>query len=185
MPGPAVSGWLLVVLCGETGAYCLVRMVRLWRCGASGERREAGSEAVMAFGMAAMGIPAAVLAPPEWSWTVYAAVFGTASVRAAAGLRRGGGRHVHHLVGSLAMVYMAVPVAGGSSPHGGHLGHEGGGLPLVTGALLAYYAVWVLRTGARLAPAGGGGTGAVAGGELAEACRLVMAVAMLAMLFTV
>ncbi|WP_175407443.1 DUF5134 domain-containing protein [Streptomyces sp. TRM64462] len=188
MRGPVVSGWLLVVLCGAAGAYCLWRAVRMRRCGADGERREAGGEAVMAFGMAAMGVPAAVVAPPDWSWVVYAAVFGTAALRAAGGLRRGGGRHAHHLVGSLAMVYMAVPLAGGAAAagagagdHAGHLGHAGGGLPLVTGALLAYYAVWVLLAGVRLVPSGTARTGS----EMVGACRLVMGTAMLAMLCTV
>ncbi len=83
-----MSDWLLVVLCAATGAYCLVRRVRMRRGGALREGREAGGEAVMAFGMAAMGVPAAVLPPPAWMWVVYAAVFGAASVRAAWAARK-------------------------------------------------------------------------------------------------
>ncbi|WP_149182880.1 DUF5134 domain-containing protein [Streptomyces sp. TRM49041] len=192
MRGPAVAGWLLVALCGVTGLYCLLRMRRC----AGGRRREAGSEAVMGLGMAVMGVPAVVVAPPEWSWAVYATVFGAASVRAAWALRGSGpgGHHLHHLVGSLAMVYMAVPAAGSAAGgvhagHIGHVGHAGGGVPLVTGALLAYYAVWVLRAGTRLVPLAATASGPAAAGEgepeLADACRLVMAVAMLAMLCTV
>ncbi|MYV65506.1 DUF5134 domain-containing protein, partial [Streptomyces sp. SID2131] len=76
MHGPALSGWLLVALCAVTGVYCLLRM----RACAGEERRAAGGEAVMGFGMAFMALPAAVLTPPGWSWAVYAAVFGATAL---------------------------------------------------------------------------------------------------------
>ncbi|MFF8606655.1 DUF5134 domain-containing protein [Streptomyces sp. NPDC015346] len=189
MHGPALSAWLLVALCGASGAYCLLRTRRC----AGEERRAAGSEAVMGFGMAAMALPAAVLTPPDWSWAVYAAVFGVAALRALLAARRGG-HHLHHLVGSLAMVYMAVamalPAQGAHGGHGVHAAASGvtGGAPLVTGALLAYYAVYVLRSGARLvpvaAPAGGPSAAWASRPEFALVCRLSMALAMLAMLVT-
>ncbi|MFF5973202.1 DUF5134 domain-containing protein [Streptomyces sp. NPDC012769] len=200
MHGPALSGWLLVVLCAASGTFCLWRMR-----GSAGEARAAaGSEAVMGFGMAAMALPAAVLSPPEWTWVVYAAVFGAAALHGLMGAVRGGRHHLHHLVGSLAMVYMAVVMA---APQGGAHGAHGGGhgaaaaasgIPVLTGALLAYYGVYVLRSGARLVPvtgqtaavtgvgggtAGGAATGR-AGPELTLVCRLSMALAMLAMLLT-
>ncbi|MFV0131107.1 DUF5134 domain-containing protein [Streptomyces sp. HMX112] len=184
MHGPALSGWLMVVLCGVTGASCLVRARRC----AGADREEAGGEAVMGLGMAVMAVPAAVVAPPGWSWAVYAAVFGAASARALWPARRGG-HHLHHLVGSLAMVYMAVAMAGGGT--GAHAGHgPGGGIPLLTGALLAYYAVYLLRAGTGLVPVAvpaGGAPGGVPDGPpgAARACRLSMATAMLAMLVTV
>ncbi|BAU81543.1 integral membrane protein [Streptomyces laurentii] len=138
--GPTVSGWLLVVLCGASGVYCLARMARMTRLsrGRDGhparEPAEAGSEALMGFGMAAMALPAAVLTPPAWSWAVYAVVFGLTALYGLAAVawwggtrrrrdRHGGygtygggsgrfyGHHLHHLVGSLAMVYMAVAMA--------------------------------------------------------------------------
>ncbi|MET7617261.1 DUF5134 domain-containing protein [Streptomyces sp. NPDC005408] len=181
MHGPATSGWLLVALCAATGAYCLVRMRSC-----SGEAREAaGGEALMGLGMAAMAVPAAVLAPPDWAWVVYATVFGAAALRALWPARRST-HHLHHLVGSLAMVYMAVEMTSGAGPHASH---AAAGVPLLTGGLLAYYTVYVLRSGIRLipvpAPAGGAATvswGARA--ELAPACRLAMGLAMLAMLIT-
>jgi peptidoglycan/LPS O-acetylase OafA/YrhL len=180
--GPAMSGWLLVALCGMTGAYCLVRMRSC-----SGEaRRTAGGEALMGFGMAAMAVPAAVLAPPAWGWAVFAAVFAAAALRALWPARRSG-HHLHHLVGSLAMVYMAVAMA--TSPGGGHAGHAAAGVPLLTGGLLVYYTVYVLRSGVRLAspvasPAGGAAAalGRDTRSELAPACRLSMGIGMLAML---
>lgn len=201
MHGPAMSGWLLMALCAATGAYCLLRT----RTGSPPERRAARAEALMGFGMAAMAVPAALVTPPVWAWAVYAVLFGAAALRALWSARLGG-HHLHHVVGSSAMVYMAVAMApGGTAAHGGHTGHAmaaAGGVPLLTGLLLAYYAAYVLRSGARLIPvaatAGGGTASAGASGtpgasgaspegwgartELALACRLTMGIAMFAML---
>ncbi|MFF7340252.1 DUF5134 domain-containing protein [Streptomyces sp. NPDC008163] len=192
MHGPAMSGWLLMALCAVTGSYCLLRT----RTGSAEERRAARAEALMGFGMAAMAIPAAAVAPPAWGWGVYAVLFGVAALRALWFSRRSG-HHLHHLVGSSAMVYMAVVMAragaGGHAAHamGSHSMAGAGGIPVLTGLLLVYYAVYVLRSGARLvpvtaaAPAGGparGGWGARP--ELALACRLTMGLAMFAMLLT-
>ncbi|MGW1185226.1 DUF5134 domain-containing protein [Streptomyces drozdowiczii] len=195
MHGPATSGWLLMALCAVTGSYCLLRT----RTGSEEERRTARAEALMGFGMAAMAVPAAAVAPPTWGWGVYAVLFGVAALRALWFSRRSG-HHLHHLVGSSAMVYMAVVMArAGGGGHGGHAAHAmgghgmaaAGGVPLLTGLLLAYYAVYVLRSGARLVPvaavATGGGpppSGWGARPELALACRLTMGIAMFAMLLT-
>ncbi|MEU9059653.1 DUF5134 domain-containing protein [Streptomyces sp. NPDC048430] len=202
MHGPALSGWLLMVVCGATGAYCLLRT----RDGTERERRSARAEALMGFGMAAMAVPAALLTLPEWMWVVYAVVFGAAALHAVVYARGGGGHHLHHLVGSLAMVYMAVAMAPGAAhaAAGGHAGHgagTAGGIPLLTGALLVYYALYVLHAAGRLIPAptpvgapargsGGGHTAMTASPawgarpELALACRLTMGTAMFAMLLT-
>ncbi|GHA85697.1 DUF5134 domain-containing protein [Streptomyces termitum] len=205
MHGPALSGWLLVALCAAVGAYCLLRM----RACAGEERRAARAEAVMGFGMAAMALPAAVLAPPSWSWAGYAALFGAVAAADLAAARRDPHR-LHHAVGSLAMVYMALamaPAAGARGEHAAHAAMAGaaGGIPVLTGGLLLYHAVYVLRTGARLVPvagasraavavAGGSGAAVAAGGggrpgwatrpELTLVCRLSMGLAMLAMLST-
>ncbi|MER7312642.1 MULTISPECIES: DUF5134 domain-containing protein [Streptomyces] len=195
MHGPALSGWLLMVLCLVAGGYCLLRA----RHCAVRERSSARAEAVMGFGMAAMALPAAVLTPPRWGWAVYAVVFSAASVRALAAARSDA-HHAHHLVGSLAMVYMAVAMApwAAAGGHGGHAAHgaggAAGGVPLLTGLLLAYYALYVLRAAGRLIPvaAAPAGTAAAAGPaltwgarpELALACRLTMGMAMFAMLLT-
>ncbi|MFJ9057923.1 DUF5134 domain-containing protein [Streptomyces sp. NPDC102409] len=198
MHGPALSGWLLMALCGATGAYCLLRT----RTGTERERRSARAEALMGFGMAAMAVPAALYTLPEWMWVVYAVVFGAAALHAVVHARDGG-HHLHHLVGSLAMVYMALAMAPGAAhaTGGGHSGHgagtagSAGGVPVLTGALLAYYGLYVLRSAGRLipAPAGvsvGGGGGVMTGpgpGErtdLALACRMAMGTAMFTMLLT-
>ncbi|GGY37902.1 DUF5134 domain-containing protein [Streptomyces djakartensis] len=179
MHGPASSGWLLVALCAATGVSCLLRM----RGGGEEQRSAAGGEALMGFGMAAMAVPAAVFTPPSWAWPGYAAVFGAAAVRAL-WAARSGAHHLHHLVGAGAMVYMAVAMAAAPAhPHG----PGGSGVPLLTGALLLYFAGYVLLTGVRLVPvaavAGGGGrAGWGDRPELARACRLSMGISMVAML---
>lgn len=175
MHGPASPGWLLVALCAATGAYCLLRM----RSRVEEQRRAAGGEALMGFGMAAMAVPAAVFTPPTWAWPLYAAVFGAAALRALWAARTDT-HHLHHLVGAGAMVYMAVVMA--TSP--GH--HGGAGVPLVTGVLLLYFTGYVLLSGARLIPVPAGVTAAGWGDrpELARACRLSMGIGMVAMLLT-
>lgn len=160
--------WLLVALCAVSGAYCL-RQVR--RSGGA-----AAGEAVMAFGMALMAVPLGNRA--GWQALLLGAVFCGAALHAV-WLLHGGVHHAHHLVGSLAMAYMAMAAAAG-------YGH-GGGLPLVTGLLLLYYAGYVLLGGARLVAAGGGAHGTYPGAapaELTRACRLAMGIGMLAMLLT-
>lgn len=190
MHGPAQAGWLLVALCAATGSYCLLRM----RSRIEEQRRAAGGEALMGFGMALMALPAVVLTPPRWAWLGYAAVFGAAALRALWAARRDR-HHLHHLVGACAMVHMAVAMAATTTAHAGH---GGGGSPALTGALLLYFAGYVLWSGVRLLPvpapattlaaADGGGGGTVTGWadrtELAMVCRLSMGIAMIAMLLT-
>lgn len=169
----SVSSWLLVLLCAVSGGYCLGQ-VRRSGGGAAGE-------AVMGFGMALMAVPVGVR--DGWQALVLGVVFCAAALHAV-WMLRGGVHHAHHLIGSLAMAYMALTTAAGS-------GH-GAGLPLVTGALLLYFAGYVLLGGARLAADGGSTHTALASGgpaagpqkaaELTRACRLAMGTAMLAML---
>lgn len=137
MHGPAMSlpaslsAWLLVLLCFVSGAYCLRRVRRSER----EARGAAAGEAVMGFGMAVMAVPSGI---GPWGPGILLAVF-CGAVLHALWLLRGGVHHTHHLVGSLAMAYMALTMTAG---HG-----HGGGLPLVTGALLLYYAGYVLLGG--------------------------------------
>lgn len=187
MHGPAQPALLLVALCAAAGSYCLLRM----RSRVEEQRRAAGGEALMGFGMALMAIPAAVLSPPRWLWLVHAAVFAAVALRALWTARRGA-HHLHHAVGAAAMVYMAAAMAAAPGAAGAHAGHGATGVPLLTGALLLYFSAYVLWSGARLtpvhavAPAEGGGSGTVVGWgdrpELAVACRLAMGMAMVAML---
>ncbi|WP_405982052.1 DUF5134 domain-containing protein [Streptomyces sp. NBC_00158] len=172
---PLTLAWMLVVLCAASGGYCLLRARRADRS----TRGAAAGEAVMGFGMAAMALPAGT---GPWGPQVLLAVFCGAALHAL-WLLRGGVHHAHHLVGSLAMAYMALAMTAGH-------GHGRAGLPAVTGALLLYYAGYVLLGGARLVTAGGASQtlpavrgGAPGGaGDLTRACRLAMGTGMLAML---
>ncbi|WP_406076203.1 DUF5134 domain-containing protein [Streptomyces virginiae] len=172
----SVSSWLLVLLCAVSGAYCLRR--------ARGSVGAAG-EAVMGFGMALMAVPLGGH-DDGWRAPVLGMVFGGAALHAL-WLLRGGPHHAHHLVGSLTMVYMAL-MAGAGSGHGQEHA-QAAGPPLLTGALLLYYAGYVMLGGTRLITEGGPGSPRSAAGrggppELIRACRLAMGMGMLAMLLT-
>lgn len=191
MHAPPQIGWSLVVLGSAAGGYCLLRLRR-----ARGpERGRAASEAVMGVGMAAMALPVDAVSGRPWSGPLFAAVFAVAAVHGLL-LLRGRIAHLHHPLGCLAMVYMALAMPPGAAHH---QPASGGGLPLLTGLLLAYYTVHVLRGGLRLVPAGpavsraplpepGGGCPGGDGGrpgplpELAAVCRLTMGIGMLTML---
>ncbi|MEV5597849.1 DUF5134 domain-containing protein [Streptomyces sp. NPDC052496] len=192
MHGPPWVGWLLVLLCAGAGAYCLSSVRR----GTAAQRHEARGEALMGLGMAAMAVPAPAVAQPSWTPWVFAAVFGAAGLWAL--LRR----HPHHAVGAAAMVYMSlamVPRPGGGPGGGTHAAHavsmaqlgtaDPGGLPVFTALLLAYYAVYVVAAGVRLAAVPGADGGApvpvrAAWPEVVGACRVAMGIGMFAMLLT-
>lgn len=217
MHGPATVGWLLVALCALTGAYCVLRAK-----GTVGARREdAGGEALMGFGMAAMAVPSVWTwqpLPPAVTAAAFAVLFTALLVREVWLLlpwRRRGGEHagacghLHHVVGALAMLYMSLAMvaaftsASASAGRAMAHGSGAGGVPVLTGALLVYFAGVVLWNGARLvpspsgagagagAPARGGGGVALAppgrvvhGPGVAAGCRLAMGTAMFAMLLT-
>lgn len=201
MHAPPLVGWLLVLLCAAAAAYCLVRA----RTGPDAYRGDARGEGLMALGMAAMALPASAVTPPQWSPWMFTAVFAAAGVWALAR------RHLHHAVGTFAMVYMALAMAvpsdrmnaagsvgqAGSMSAMGSMGSMGsmgraepmsamgvmdhagpGGVPLLTGLLLAYYTVYVIAAGVRLVPADAGPPGVL------RACRVAMGIGMLAMLLT-
>ncbi|KOG37571.1 DUF5134 domain-containing protein [Streptomyces decoyicus] len=215
MHEPPLVGWLLVLLCAAAGVYCLGRA----RTGRAGDREDARGEGLMALGMAAMALPASAVTPPAWSPWLFTALFGAAGVWA---LVR---RHLHHAVGTFAMAYMALAMAVPSAhmnPTGGvAVGAVGptsstgpmsptssvgsvsamehgapGGVPLLTGLLLAYFTVYVIAAGIRLVPGVRAaesvpeGAGAEAPGDagpagVLRACRVAMGIGMLAMLLTV
>ncbi|MBT2387838.1 DUF5134 domain-containing protein [Streptomyces sp. ISL-11] len=188
MHGPPLVGWLLVVLCAATGAYCLARI----RITAEPEGRATGGDALMGLGMAVMAVPTAVLDPRPWGAPLFAVVFGVAGLRSLLGAARGRTEphHLHHAVGAFAMVYMALAMAG--APMAGHTGHTAGmrepaGTPLLTGLLLVYFAVYVVRSVAVLVPVVTAASGEVSWPvrpNLTNACRLSMGIGMLAMLLT-
>ncbi|MEV7591019.1 DUF5134 domain-containing protein [Streptomyces sp. NPDC089922] len=190
----SLSSWLLVLLCAVSGAYCL-RRVR----GAGGGA--AAGEAVMAFGMALMAVPLAL--GGGWRAPLLGGVFCAAALHALWMLRHGL-HHAHHLVGSLTMAHLALApaAAGQGAAHAAHAAAgpaAASGPPLLTGALLLYYAGYVVLGGTRLIAAGSpaGAAGGEVGGEASRAraggeepaefvraCRLTMGMGMLAMLLT-
>ncbi|TDC25047.1 DUF5134 domain-containing protein [Streptomyces sp. 8K308] len=182
MHGPALVGWLMVALCGATGGYCLL-LVR----GAAGRPRRAVAvaEGAMGLGMAAMAVPAA----PPWPAAPALPLLCAATALGGAALLavRGPAHRGHHLVEAAAMLYMVVAMAAAPASHSGHATPTG--LPALTGALLLYFAGYALRTAPRLLPAAGAAEVVAAGPpdagrspEVAAACRLALAVAMVAML---
>jgi hypothetical protein len=178
--GPEVVCWLLVALCGAAGAYCLGRL----RHGTAAQRQAAGVEAAMGLGMAVMSVPAsAAPGPPP---AALAAVFGATALWAALLPAARPAHRAHHALEALAMVYATLAMGGaGGAAHAGHAAGANG-VPALTGALLAYFAVYAVRSGARLTA----GTGAAAGPpgqpppEVAAACRLTLALGTFTMLLT-
>ena len=143
MHGPPLVAWLLVALSAAAGAACLLR-------------RQARDEALMALGMAVMAVPVSVFDPRPWGTPVFTAVFAVTALRALL-LARRSGHHLHHSVSSAAMVYMTLAMAGAGSggAHEEHSAHAAAGTPLLTGALLLYFAAYVLLAGVRLVTAPG------------------------------
>ncbi|WP_069466890.1 DUF5134 domain-containing protein, partial [Actinacidiphila rubida] len=149
---------------------------------------EARDEALTGAGMAVMAVPLSVWEPGPWVAPLLAAVFGCAAVHAVARRRT---HRLHHTVCSAAMAYMALSMAGSGGAHGGHAGHHAAGTPALTGVLLLYFAGYVLLSGTRVvaAPAHGTAAGGAAAAvrlrhspEVAVACRVSMALGMVAML---
>jgi hypothetical protein len=181
MHGPPVVGWLLALLCAAAGGSCLARGGR----GVEGADH-ARIEAVMGLGMAAMAWPGGTDVPPA---EVFVALFGALAAWSAWSVRPAGrrepaahgryGHGLHHTLEALAMAYMGLVMLGAD---GGSRGHHGtvGGVPAVTGGLLAYFAAFALCTGARLLPAA-----AAAGAPgTPDVCRLTLALGSFTMLLT-
>lgn len=175
MHGPEPVAWLLTTVCALAALVCLARA----RSGPRPLRRMAAAESVMAFGMAAMALPAQPVPPLG-----YVALFTATAAGSAVLLCRGAPHQAHHLVESLTMVYMGLAMTGpATGPHTAH--QEAGGVPAVTGVLLLYFGLYALRAGLRLLPAAEPlRPGPLGGTELGVACRLSLAIGMAAMLLT-
>jgi hypothetical protein len=181
MHGPPLVAWLIVALNAAAAISCLLR----------GRERV---EALTGAAMAAMAVPLSVADPWAWGGPALAAVFGAAALYVVLGPGRHTAHRTHHAVCSAAMAYMAVAMSGmaAGDGHGGHGGHGGTGVPLLTGALLVYFAAYVVRAGVRLVMVPAVAAGAPGGvrpplrrsPEVADACRISMALGMLAMLVT-
>lgn len=170
--GAGAVSWLLVALCFASALYCLTRLPKSTGC----RRPTAGTEAVMGLAMAAMAVPGAMA--PQWAAAAFTAVFAAIALVALTGALRGVPHGLHHLLEAGAMGYLSLGMTGVSTV---------GGLPLLTGALLLYFAAHVLRTGAALVTAAAGpasGPPARPALDLSDACRLSLATGTFAMLLT-
>jgi Domain of unknown function (DUF5134) len=185
MHGPPLVSWLLVALSTATAVSCLLR----------GAARD---EALTGAGMAVMAVPLSVFDPGPWVPPLLAAVFVAAALHSVVRRRT---HRLHHTVCSASMAYMALAMSGSAAGHGAHAGHHSAGSPALTGVLLLYFAGYVLLSGTRVAgatphgsltpagPAHGSGVHGHAAGprlrqspEVAVACRVSMALGMVAML---
>lgn len=174
-------GWVYAVLAGLCLAIGLLHLLRLVRV-----RRPVMAEAscaAMALGMAGMFSPAGDPVPAP----VWVAIFvGTGTWFAASVLRRRPvgvveGDAAHHVVGSVAMLFMlaedhAAAGAGGDE-HAAHAAHGGGGMDLLSTAaavvLAAYFVYYTLRCTDQLRACRPPepGAGATAGGTVALRTR--------------
>ncbi|MCE7079324.1 DUF5134 domain-containing protein [Streptomyces sp. ST2-7A] len=196
MHGATPVGWLMAVICAGTGLYCLLSAHR----STGGARQIAAVEGVMLLGMAVMALPTGTVplptglpardgaedgGPPGWSaaaWAV-AALFPAVALWPVLRPRPGAGHRAHHLLEGAAMGGMAhLWLLGGG--HGGPVS-DPSPVPMAVPAALvaAYFAGYALRSGSRLASSGTAPV-PVTGRppEMATACRIVTALAMVVML---
>jgi hypothetical protein len=168
-------------------------------CGCSdqtaGERASSLAHAVMALAMAAMFLPV----PLPVSSTLWIVLFAAMAAWFAAGLLRArsqGGLGtirwtsvaIHHLVGSLAMIYMSVMMLPGSGMAGmamGGMDMSSGKIdfvPVITTPLLLYFVADTVASARRLSRASPGSAGALGSARLLGTCRTLMSLGMTAML---
>ncbi|MFJ9543900.1 DUF5134 domain-containing protein [Streptomyces sp. NPDC101225] len=201
MGEPPLVGWLLTALGTTTGVLCLLRS----RAGAAADpykRRTTRAEGAMGIGMALMAAPALAHRTGAWGPMALGVLFTALAVRVVL-FAHGESHRLHHTVDAAAMAYMAVlmALAAGGSTRGTMAGmHDGGhatmGPSLVNLTLLGYYIIYVLWSGVRLVPAAtvGCATAPTVPGrpvrarssvwqasEVGRACRLSLAIGMLAM----
>ncbi|WP_344260017.1 DUF5134 domain-containing protein [Streptomyces sodiiphilus] len=164
--------------CGATGAFCLLHARH------KDAPRQRTADGAMGLGMALMALPSGVPAPPPETLAV---LFAGLALWPLPGLPRG--HRAHHTTEALAMVYMALSMASATGAHAAH--GNGLGVPVITWALLAYYAVHLVRSGPRLVPAtaqgsprGSPGDAPCATSGVTAACRTSLSLGMLAMLLT-
>ena len=216
MTGAEWVHWLFAAMFAALTLFYLARLCTPRRetstWGGAAHRDVDVSRGVMSLGMVAMLVPWIDPLPRLYWQVAFGVAAGHIAVRlirrqvrsAAVPLRDLGGHHELHLViGGLAMVYMLAAMP---AEHAMADGMEmaatsaaGVALPVLTWAFIAYFLVFVVRLGARLAmPAngvetetllasaalGGGTRGMVVSPHLLGSSELVMAIGMSYMLMT-
>jgi hypothetical protein len=222
--GSVWVGWLFTAVLTLIAVYCLACLLTVvgGRAAAESDSSSDFAHVLMGAGMAAMFLPLGnpmpsvvwqvlFLAVAAWFCvllvrrTVAVTVPATASPVASVGAPA---HHLHHVIASLAMVYMlglparADAASGISMSHGdmpgmamSHPTSPGLSLPVLTWALVAYFVAHALWSGVRLFPVGSGpAAGAVPGVSrrsahavlrqpgLIRVCNLTMGVGMAYML---
>jgi hypothetical protein len=197
MEGPFWVHFVFGALFVAIAVYCASRVVFARRGGlANGcETHLSGdvSHLVMSIGMAAMILPALDPLPP----VVWQVVFGfTACWFALRLVRRKAWTtrpdELHHVLGSLAMVYMfsAMQAGLGDRAMAGMSMGSGVALPVLAWAFLAYFLVHTIKLGAKLIEMPGaadttvsnGPRGAVLSPQVLGSCRVVIGAGMSCML---
>ncbi|HWR48988.1 MAG TPA: DUF5134 domain-containing protein [Pseudonocardiaceae bacterium] len=174
MVGAAWVRWVFAAMFAANTLFSVVRLIATGRDASVGtgtaDRSVDVSRGVMSLGMVAMLVPW-VDPLPRLYWQV---LFGVAaghvavrlirrSVRSAPLLGPGLGEHheLHLVIGGLAMVYMLAAMPPRHATAGSAermdmagMGSTGLALPALTWAFIAYFLVFVVRLGARLAMSG-------------------------------
>ena len=213
MAGAEWVRWLFAALFAALTLYYVARLCTASRdtpaWGGAAHRDVDASRCVMSLGMVAMLVP--LIDPlPRLYWQV---AFGVAAGHMAVRLIRrqlrsvpvparhlGGHHELHLVIGGVAMVYMLEMMPAEHAMAVGMAATDAAGvaLPVLTWSFIAYFLVFVVRLGARLAmPAnaaetetlasaalGGGTRGVVVSPHLLGSSELVMAVGMSYMLLT-
>jgi hypothetical protein len=212
--GAVWVGWVFAAVFAAVAVLCAVRLLAsrgdASGCGCSTDRSADASHGVMSLSMAVMFSPWGDPVPALYWQVIFSVAAAWFAVRllgrklgSATVQRPGtqGGTDLHHVLGSLAMVYMlaAVP-AGHDMTHRDMpgMGSPGLVLPALAWAFIAYFLVYAMRLVARLvepvntvaanstgaALAGGGPWGVVTSPHLIGAGLVIRGIGMSFMLVT-
>ncbi len=211
MAGVVWVRWVFVAVFVAVALLCVVRLLAhrrdAARSGCGTDRISDASHGVMGLGMAAMFSPWGAPVPALYWQVLFGALAGVFAVRM---IRRGTrpaairqpGTDLHHVIGSLAMVYMLGAIPAGHSMAADMsmpgMASTGIALPVLAWVLVAYFLVYAVRLGARLVePAspvaatsagavavGGGPRGVVTSPHLLGSCLIFMGIGMSYMLVT-
>lgn len=152
----SVIVWSAAGLMGGTGLYCLARLRRTPHAAVCGDPLSFASEALMGLGAALMTLQGAwgTHTPPVlWAAVYGAATLSSLSVMAFVPGRLHAGprsRRLHDAIGHLSMVYMGLAMSGSAAHSMADpqlTTTHPGGIPLITGVLLAYFGGHAIWTG--------------------------------------
>jgi len=183
---PVWARWLSVPLLAAVSACCLLRLLTGRRSTGAPARHEDIGQVVMGIAMIAMLLSWVNLIPRAvwvFGFAVQATVFGWLLLRGRQPKHapaHDAWQNVHHLVASLAMVYLMVALAGTVSVR------HPMALPALAGSFATYFVVYSGWSVLRVAATGAAGsTGLLRQPRLVEGCRAAMGLGMAAMLLAI